>query len=62
MHYLVWSKAWVQAGAQEQCQNKELMEDVVRDVGEQLLVDHALQNVHDLDDLSGEVEAVPLHP
>ena len=41
MHYLVWPKAWVQAGAQEQCQDEELVEDVVPDVGEQLLVNHA---------------------
>ena len=52
MQYLVWPKAWVQARAQEQCQDEELVEDMVRDMGEQLLVDHALQNVHNLDDLS----------
>ena len=39
MHNLVWPKAWVQTGAQEQCQDEELVEDMVRDVVEQLLVD-----------------------
>ena len=51
MHYPVWPKAWVQASAQEHCQDEELVEEVVRNVGEQILVDHALQCVQDLDDL-----------